>query len=255
MIWEYGGTNKDHLLQYVPAIVFTLYDGYYLYTTTNTTEVLTDEQGVGLLYEVGYEKGQAQEIYNSIPAEIRSYYQKRDVEGDRTKEEFYDVDYDAGDPIPIFDNNGEEVTEEKHMLKSFTPYAVRYKKGDTDVTINYTLDNYIKVYLNTFESGKNVFYRKAGYLIDPDLVDGNINNLTYARNSISREILTEQAAYRGMAGTDLYEKKTYNYIYEEDNSKLYYDSALDRFFRVDYRGVQSYLPETRRGDRDIRILL
>ena len=75
------------------------------------------------------------------------------------------------------------------------PYAARYvhndANNDIDVTINYTLDNYMNIIGNV----NNVYYAKTGYLIDPDIIskidvkdengntpqdlNGNIINMEY----------------------------------------------------------------------------
>ena len=31
-----GGYNKNHMIDYIPAILFTLYDGYYIYSPAKT---------------------------------------------------------------------------------------------------------------------------------------------------------------------------------------------------------------------------
>lgn len=268
MIWEYGGTNKEHLLPYIPAIIFTLYDGYFLYTTTNTTEVLTDEQGIGILYGVGYEDGEIDDINTRI-SELGldlSHYPTIPVEGNSSEQCFHKVGYNYGDPVPIFEDDGDTPKQSSnHMLKSFTPYAVRYKNGTTDtgtdITVNYTLDNYVRIYGTV----KGNFERRAGYLVDPDLVSGNVDDLEYNGSSIKAEILTEQTLTRYSATDDEYYARDYRYVYSEDNSKLYYDDHPQsdiggtdnlnqyRFFRIDSRGIKAYLADPNNEDRDSRI--
>ena len=62
-----------------------------------------------------------------------------------------------------------------YILKSFIPYSMQYTKAPTisnsdcyDITINYTLDNYISVSGTIKKGGKEVYYTKSGYLINPD---------------------------------------------------------------------------------------
>ena len=45
-----GGTSKENILNYVPAIVFTMYDGYYIYSPTHVPQTITDENGLQLYY-------------------------------------------------------------------------------------------------------------------------------------------------------------------------------------------------------------
>lgn len=84
------GYNSDNLKEYVPALVFTLYDGFYIYSPFENT---LDEE---------------------------------------TKNKL--------DPDATY-KNGEEVTG----LKPYIYYSCRYVKGQIDVTITYSLDNYITV--------------------------------------------------------------------------------------------------------------
>lgn len=82
--------NADSFVRpYVPAILFTLYDGYYIYAPTLTND--------------GY-------IYT---------------------------------------------------LQPYNYYSARYKKGNTDIVVNYTLDNYIVIY--GYVNGK--YTVRSGYLI------------------------------------------------------------------------------------------
>ena len=83
------GSADRYVKPYVPALLFTLYDGYYIYAPT-----LTDD---------GY-------IYT---------------------------------------------------LQPYNYYSIRYKNGDTDIVVNYTLDNYIVIY--GYVNGK--YTVKSGYLI------------------------------------------------------------------------------------------
>lgn len=45
-----GGTSKETILTYVPAIVFTMYDGYYIYAPTYVPQTRTNSNGVQLFY-------------------------------------------------------------------------------------------------------------------------------------------------------------------------------------------------------------
>ena len=55
-----SGASREYILAYMPAIAYTLYDGYYIYSPAETKIALTDENGVGvtmnaeLAEEVGY---------------------------------------------------------------------------------------------------------------------------------------------------------------------------------------------------------
>ena len=91
-----GGAGKGRIQTYIPAIVYTMYDGYYIYSAS-----LTQDQ-------------------------------------DTTK-----------DGLTQFENDGtikSNGTSYQYILKPYSPYSARYVSGNTDITVNYTLDNYIRVY-------------------------------------------------------------------------------------------------------------
>lgn len=98
-----AGYNRDILKEYVPALVYTMYDGYYIYS--KYTNILQDE----------------------------------DYEDDSTYK------------------NGQTLSG----IKPYVYYSCRYKTGNIDVVITYTLDNYITVYGTI--NGESV--NKSGYLI------------------------------------------------------------------------------------------
>ena len=156
-----SGYDAETLREFIPAIVYTMYDGYYIYG----------------------------EYYNDIIG-----------------------DYQYG-------------------LKPYIYYSCRYKKGNNDFVVNYTLDNVITIY--GFVNG--TYVTKTGTLINLERVtnirieqNGNAISLTYKADStdsgvtIEREILTEQLitlddssnAVRGE-----YEYTIYN------NRKIYKDST------------------------------
>ena len=106
-----AGYNSDNLKEYVPALVFTLYDGFYIYSP----------------------------FENTLDEETRSRL-----------------------PANATYTGGEEVTG----LKPYIYYSCRYIKGQMDVTITYSLDNYITVQ-GTDQNGKGI--NDAGYLLDDSL--------------------------------------------------------------------------------------
>ncbi len=123
-----GGTSKENLMAYIPAIAFTLYDGYYIYSPSETKEIIKNKNGTAVydkdgnvLYAYDSGKGGSQSgvydgegIYNGTAYTIDSDYAKSTY---------------------------------THILKPFISYSARYenKDDDTDVVINYTLDNYITI--------------------------------------------------------------------------------------------------------------
>ncbi len=149
-----AGYNSDNLKEYVPALVFTLYDGFYIYSPFENT---LDE-----------------ETKNHLPP---------------------DATYTGAD--------GEEVTG----LKPYIYYSCRYVKGQMDVTITYSLDNYITVQ-GTDRNGKGI--NDAGYLLD---------DVTY--NDVTGEV-----RYRGVNITSEPQLREYigntEYAYVKINGVKYY---------------------------------
>ena len=157
-----GAFGEEELRAYVPALVYTLYDGFYIY-------------------------GPFKNIENSDK-------------------------YEYG-------------------LKPYVYYSARYKDtmGSLDITVNYTLDNYISIY------GKvgSEYVTRSGYLINPDDVQ-NINEsnktLYYKGNLIGPEYLRE-------INSETYKTKTYvQYVYKDTENyqreKIYYDESKGTWYRI-----------------------
>ncbi len=160
LLTDFGLSNgKNSLLEpYVPAILYTLYDGYYIYSQTNTPTVL----------KYRYDPDRA-ETYSS---DGEFYYigdDKKDLAGQPVYTDTNELKYltETGGYTP--DVFAEGVKEKNaYMLKSYMPYSARYTwNSENDVTINYTLDNYMNI-AGTIDG---VYYTKTGYLINPDSVE------------------------------------------------------------------------------------
>ena len=129
------------------------------------------------------------------------------------------------------------VEDYKHILKPFSAYSARYIDGNTDVVINYTLDNYIKIYGNV----NGVYNIKSGYLIDTSSVSVPKNEYMISGiksetgKNIVPENLKEQIYYEGLS-----EPQVYPYVYECDqNTKVYFDG--DTAFQVSSTGIRTDL--------------
>lgn len=160
-----GGTDR-YIKPYVPAMLFTLYDGYYIYAPTLT--------------ENGY----------------------------------------------------------TYTLQPYNYYSVRYESGSTNVVVNYTLDNYIVVYL---KKGNGEYEVRSGYLIADDNISSAIGDETiFERVPVANakddtvtipEKLVEvtnskysQPVTSDSDGQYLYERNEMYYI-APDSAKSYYDEA------------------------------
>lgn len=155
--FNYTGYKVDVMKDYVPAIVFTLYDGYYIYspyTNTLTTEMLTKDTP----------KLKSEPDYNEYT--------------DGTSPRYSNVDPDYA--------NGKILSD----LKPYIYYSCRYKKGSNyDFNITYTLDNYITV--QGIVGGKYV--NKSGYLLSGIKERGKeyeYNGVTFSKGD-PKETLSE----------------------------------------------------------------
>ena len=196
-----GGAGKGRIQTYIPAIVYTMYDGYYIYSAS----LVKDQDTI--------EKDQ----------------NGKDVNYGRTQ----------------FDNNNEikykETSSYQYILKPYSPYSARYVNKNVDVTVNYTLDNYIRVYgkVGTGDEDKSV--AKEGYLVvcDNDSVgvgtpsSKKITGIKYRGAEIEPETLKENVYIVGE------EVKEYSYIYDQYDNKLYWDGS--NYFSVDKYNNKVYL--------------
>ena len=135
------GYTKSTLQNYIPALVYTMYDGYYIYapfTNTWDTDSKTDE------------------IKNTMINQIGKQF---------TFEE------------------GEKI----YGLKPYVYYSCRYKRnGKFDVTITYSLDNYIQIQGTVQENnGTTKTVSKYGYLLD-SIYKGS--DVVEAANLVSRHL-------------------------------------------------------------------
>ncbi|MBQ2917481.1 MAG: hypothetical protein IJE59_04910 [Clostridia bacterium] len=212
-----GGATNETILPYIPAIACTLYDGYYIYSPAEIKEVVKDENGVVVFMTEELYKGKKE-------ARISGYtYSEEDkgkilYQAQENREGIYNLN---GESIEFTLNPEYAKTTYSHILKPYSTYSARYVKGNTDVTINYTLDNYINIYGEV--NGKYII--KSGYLIDVD------NEFTAAE-----ETLTEKVAWKWKKDGE-YNCDEYRYIYSEDNTKVYFDG--NTAFQVNSIGIRT----------------
>ena len=156
-----AGYDSEVLQEYVPALVFTLYDGFYIYSP----------------------------FENVLDANTKL---------------LDDATYKNGDDIV--------------GLKPYIYYSCRYVKGSIDVTITYSLDNYITVQ-GKDKNGEPI--SDAGYLLDNVNYDEDNDKVTYRGIEITNEsLLTE---YVG--------NNEYEYI-KINGVKYYYNSGTDQWFTL-----------------------
>lgn len=190
-----GGAGKGRIQTYIPAIVYTMYDGYYIYSASLMKDQNTTTEGLTQFDDDGTIKSKGTPSY-------------------------------------------------QYILKPYSPYSARYASanGSIDVTVNYTLDNYIRVYGTV----NGEYQAKEGYLVvcDDDAGvrvnknGGSISGITYRGATIKPEALTEQVyTDEGV--------KEYQYIYDQYDNKLYWDNKdgtnEGNYFSVDKNNNKVYL--------------
>lgn len=157
--FKLNGYTEDELNNYIPALVYTLYDGLYIYSP--------------------YENTNYRYQYKIDPA-------TGEIEKDRyTGEPIYETDA-SGNKIPA-EGNGEKL----YGLKPYISYSCRYIKGNIDVVITYALDNYITVQgiMDEDGDGSVEYVNKGGYLIDN--INATAHGVWYNGIEIEAEQLKE----------------------------------------------------------------
>jgi hypothetical protein len=219
-----SGTSKESIMAYMPAIAYTLYDGYYIYSPANEKLALKDENGVGIVM--------TKTLYEKEKEKFTSYTYELDDEG---KLMYQVADGKSGDgkygENSFTLNQENAATEYDHILKPFAMYSE--KVGDW--VINYTLDNYITIY-GTMEDadGTTEYVYKSGYLTDPEKIKGiesnSINNITFNGKKVEPEYLTENVVYKLNENSEPIKKEGFSYVYEcEGNTKVYFDENGNPF--------------------------
>lgn len=178
------GYTKDTLQNYVPAIVYTMYDGYYIYSPFTNTWNTVDENN------------------NPRSDDVAEESREQITPDEQHKQHTYS------------DN------EKLYGLKPYVYYSCRYKTdGGIDVVITYSLDNYIqiqgKVRDNT--TGEIIPISKYGYLLSNVQETGN--EVKYKGLTIVAEnLLSEKVYVNGeIKGPLKYKKENGTKYYIDDN--------------------------------------
>lgn len=164
-----SSASKSSFQSYIPAILFTTYDGYYIYSPTKVPKVAAyPEDGRTIITEKG-----------------EVVYCKKNVTVDATLIDTIkatDGSINVPDGNSYFTTNPNDSSvqiEYNYMLKPFIYYSAQYKAADYDFVASYTLDNYVTLYgkrdiSKTSDYGKDSAtdeFSKSGYLIDPSKVE------------------------------------------------------------------------------------
>lgn len=227
-----SNANKSFVQPYIPAILYSLYDGYYIYSPTYTPTVCTDKYGqtistdsLGVKYlnaktidgkTVGtyiFVENSVEYPTGSVVAQEKTGTEKvnyNSLKSNDIEEEYGQILYKTGATYEykgqIYDVYTTYLSDYKststyktnykiaYILKSYVPYAATYSRDDgdntkdIDITINYTLDNYMSI---MGEIG-GIYYSKSGYLIDDNLINNikvngtQINWYTYSDSELAQ---------------------------------------------------------------------
>lgn len=194
------GYTKESIQNYVPAIVYTMYDGYYVYAPfTNTWNTNTEEAGDKI----------STEMTDQIKPDTQTKY--------KDGQELYD-------------------------LKPYVYYSCRYIRGNIDVVITYSLDNYIQIQGNI--GGETV--SRYGYLLNNLNITGNI--ISYEGVNIEMEDgdnLKENVYIDGNVNPDSYQcLKKNGTKYYSDRSNAFTVSNGERINQDDNVNSNSVVEKT-----------
>ena len=178
-----SNASKSYVEPYVPAILYTLYDGYYIYSPTQVPTILTNSNGVAVhVGDDGVGKNGNDYTYTQPDEENPTNIF---LDYDDTNTGYGQLLYKKNGVNDIYtvDANEAELKTE-NILKSYMPYSARYKGADFDVTIIYTLDNFITIEgtikEKVGEPKKYIYYTKSGYLLSKEYLyqaDGTLKNI------------------------------------------------------------------------------
>ncbi len=192
-----SNASKSYVEPYIPAILYTLYDGYYIYSPTSVPEMATSSDGTAIkvgddgvsfettsgfyLYRHG---GSAYGSDASITYLANSGNKKEDYGQllylTNTSKKTYDEDGKISEYTRLTTDVDDAKKSVKSVLKSYMPYSARYvgmdnsSRNQYDYTIVYTLDNYMTVEGYTIfqsDDSKKVYYTESGYLLNDQYIN------------------------------------------------------------------------------------
>ena len=185
-----SNASQEYIRPYVPAVLYTMYDGYYIYAPTQTEKVAEKveetevEDQEKIITTKGYLSVGDKGVTYSGVGNYYNYDSTNHEVSFKDGENFSDYGallYEVKDQDYLTTDKSHAEKQTDYLLKSYMQYSARYKKGEglnkKDVIINYTLDNY----LNIIGTIGEVYYTKTGYLIKKGLVtSAKINGTDYS---------------------------------------------------------------------------
>lgn len=207
-----SNASKSYVEQNIPALLYTLYDGYYIYAPTKVPTVLTKSDGTAVAvgdlgvtlnangtysYEEIDEES-AEWLALSNDEKLKRYVHYDDLKNFSRTEDYGQLLYEKADGTYTA-NIGEAKFNNKNVLKSYMPFSARYKQQlngkDADLTIVYTLDNYVTIEGSIGDE----YYTKSGYLISRDSVKVYVDddpNIILKYNQETAKELIESGAHK-----------------------------------------------------------
>ncbi len=128
------GYNQDILKEYVPALVYTMYDGYYIYSPYTNTLDDTNSNTI------------------TISKDNREIEEITGTDKDLSQNPELDSTYQDGERL--------------EGLKPYVYYSCRYQHNGNDFVISYALDNYITIQGMFTINGEEEWVNESGYLLD-----------------------------------------------------------------------------------------
>lgn len=222
-----SGTAKEYMQSYIPAIVVTMPDGYYIYSPNHVPITKQNVDGLQLFEyaELGEDRT-AEEVTETIGETVKT------VKG----QILFEKDGNASGTTNI--NNAK--TEYKHELSNKTAYSEKLANGNV---ISYTLDNKISVYGSDFgvKEGYLTAFNNTSVLPEVTIAGIGANTkITSVKRGLSTniqpEVLREQIIYSDGGN---YKTASFIYIYDAEGTKIYYDGA--NFFTLKNDRTMHYL--------------
>ncbi len=206
------GYKKETLQNYVPALVYAMYDGYYIYSPyTNTWDEETVDKA------------------------------RKQKEQYLLEDSSYELSFKKDETL--------------YGLKPYVYYSCRYRRDNTfDVTITYSLDNYIQIQgtVKNNVTGEMETVSQYGYLLsnvgengdtykgisievedgnnlkEDVYVDGQIKNSPYLKKNGTKYYMDGNTVYSVLKGKSVVQQNfDKNEIINNQNAKNYYKEAYD----------------------------
>ena len=204
-----SNANKSFVQPYIPAILYSLYDGYYIYSPTYTPTVCVDKygqtintsaEGVKFLStqtvdgkKIGtYIFVQDSITYATGTTSVQSATERvkyNDLKSKDIEEEYGQILYKTdkqytykGKKYYIYTTalTSDKSTSQyktsykiSYILKSYVPYAATYSRDDSDNTkdVDITINYTLDNYMSIMGEIGGIYYSKSGYFIDEHLIE------------------------------------------------------------------------------------